>query len=546
MSALLLPGFRGFLDAFQVSTDAARLATPFAAERVRVGLVRLPGSDSLAYLVDHPAFYDRPGNPNAGPDGSDWPDNHRRFALLGWVAAELARGADPNWRPDLLHGHDWHTGLAPAYLAASVPETAHVPTVFTVHNLAYRGLFPIGVFPELALPPGFFSVYGVEFFGMVSFMKAGLYYADRLTTVSPTYAGEIQTPDFGWGLDGLLRSRAGALTGILNGVDTSIWDPGHDAALPRPYGIEDAMSGKAAAKAALQRRLDLDPLGNEPLFGVVSRLIPQKGLDLVLAGLPALVAGGGQLALLGTGDSDLEHGVTLAAAQYRGRVGAEIGYDESLAHLIIGGSDVILVPSRFEPCGLTQLYALRYGSLPLVKRVGGLADTVVERRRSCQRHRYRVCYRRGNSARADLGGRACHRAISRAGELAAHDGSRNDARLQLGDSGAPLHSDLPRAAPGPPAPGKAGGNRYPPRIVPSATPASVDLIFGIVEFARDIDKPCRADPHHRRQSQATCRSCVCAPRQRSEPRSCARRTNRVSVAGLVQAPGAGLQPRIKS
>jgi len=375
---LLLPGFRGFLDAFAGLTDVARLATPFAADRVRVGLARVPGSDSLAYLVDHPVFYDRPGNPYAGPNGSDWPDNHRRFALLGWVAAELARGADPNWRPDLLHGHDWHVGLAPAYLAASVPEEGRVPTVFTVHNLAYRGLFPAEVFQELALPPGFFSVNGVEFYGMVSFIKAGLYYADRLTTVSPTYAREIQTPGFGWGLDGLLRTRSDVLTGILNGVDTSIWDPRHDAALPQPYGIEGAISGKEAAKAALQSRLGLEPLGNAPLFGVVSRLIPQKGLDLVLAGLPALVAAGGQLALLGAGDGDLEHGFTLAAAQYRGRVATEIGYDENLAHLIIGGSDVILLPSRFEPCGLTQLYALRYGSLPLVRRVGGLADTVVD------------------------------------------------------------------------------------------------------------------------------------------------------------------------
>ena len=375
---LLLPGFRGFLDAFTGLTDVARLQTPFAAERVRVGLARLPGSDSLAYLVDHPVFYDRPGNPYAGPDGSDWPDNHRRFALLGRAAAELARGADPNWRPDLLHGHDWHAGLAPAYLAASSSEAGHVPTVFTVHNLAYRGLFPAGVFPEFALPPGFFSVNGVEFFGMVSFIKAGLYYADRLTTVSPTYAREIQTPDFGWGLDGLLRTRADALTGILNGVDTGIWDPRHDAALPRPYGIEDAASGKEAAKAALQHRLGLEPLADAPLFGVVSRLIPQKGLDLVLAGLPAILAAGGQLALLGTGDGDLEQGFTVAAAQYQGRVAAQIDYDERLAHLIIGGSDVILVPSRFEPCGLTQLYALRYGSLPLVRRVGGLADTVVD------------------------------------------------------------------------------------------------------------------------------------------------------------------------
>ena len=375
---LLLPGFRGFLDAFPGITDITRLTTPFAAERVRVGLARLPGSESLAYLVDHPAFYDRPGNPYAGPDGSDWPDNHRRFGLFGWIAAELARGADPGWRPDILHGHDWHTGLAPAYLAARPPAAGHVPTVFTVHNLAYRGPFPGTIFPELALPPEFFSIDGVEFFGTVSFIKAGLFYSDRLTTVSPTYAREIQTPAFGWGLDGLLRARNNVLTGILNGVDPRFWDPRHDKNLPQTYCTEDAAAGKRAAKAVLQRRLGLEPGDGGPLHGAVSRLTPQKGLDLVLAGLPDLVTGGGQLALLGSGDDDLEQAFRAAAEQYRGRVGVAIGYDESLAHLIIGGSDVILVPSRFEPCGLTQLYALRYGALPLVRRVGGLADTVVD------------------------------------------------------------------------------------------------------------------------------------------------------------------------
>src|SRR6516164_8459911 len=374
---LLLPGFGGFLDIFRGITDIVRWSTPFSGERVRVGLARLPGTERLAYLVDHPAFYDRPGSPYASPDGSDWPDNHRRFGLLGWIAAELARGADPGWRPDILHGHDWHTGLAPAYLAARPPSEGRIPTLFTVHNLAYRGPFPGAVFPELALPSEFFSIDGVEFFGMVSFIKAGLFYSDRLTTVSPTYAREIQTPAFGWGLDGLLRARASVLTGILNGVDTRVWDPRHDAILPRPYGERTAATGKGAAKAEVQRRLALEPIEGAPLFGAVSRLAPQKGLDLVLAGLPDLV-GGAQLALLGSGDRDLEQAFAAAAERYQGRVGVTLGYDESLAHLIYAGSDVVLVPSRFEPCGLTQLYALRYGALPLVRRVGGLADTVVD------------------------------------------------------------------------------------------------------------------------------------------------------------------------
>ena len=372
-----LPGFPALLDAFHLS-DAVRLATPFAVERVRVALATLPGSKIAAYLVDHPAFYDRPGGPYGAPDGRDWPDNHRRFALLSWVAAALGTGADPNWRPDIVHSHDWHAGLAPAYLRAERDAGSQTAaTVFTVHNLAFQGLFPAGVFPELSLPAGFYQLDGVEFFGGVSFIKAGIAYADRLTTVSPTYAREIQTPEFGERLDGLLRLRADVLTGILNGVDPTVWDPAHDAALPMAYDVETAEAGKAAAKAALRQRLLLHD-GAAPLFGVVSRLSPQKGLDLLLAAVPDLAAGGGQLALLGSGERDLEAGFADAAVERRGTVGAEIGYDETLSHLIVAGADCMVVPSRFEPCGLTQLYALRYGTLPLVRHTGGLVDTVVD------------------------------------------------------------------------------------------------------------------------------------------------------------------------
>ncbi|HYU11568.1 MAG TPA: glycogen synthase GlgA [Stellaceae bacterium] len=371
---LVLPGFTGFLDAFKLS-EVARLRTPFAAERVRLALAALPKSGVRAYLVDHPAFYDRPGSPYADPDGHDWPDNHRRFALLGWVAAALAQGADPAWRPDILHAHDWHAGLAPAYLRAA---GAALPNVFTIHNLAYQGAFPAELFSDLALPPSFFAIDGIEFYGGFSFLKAGIFYADRLTTVSPTYAEEIQTPAFGNGLDGLLRSRASVLTGILNGVDPEVWSPEHDALLPRPYGPDDAVAGKAAAKAALQQRFGFNAETEAPLFGAVTRLTPQKGLDLLLAALPGLVESGGRLALLGSGDADLEGDFVAAAAAYPGRVGVVIGYDEALSHLIMGGADIVTVPSRFEPGGLTQLYALGYGALPLVRRTGGLADTVVD------------------------------------------------------------------------------------------------------------------------------------------------------------------------
>jgi starch synthase len=287
----------------------------------------------------------------------------------------LAQGADPGWRPDILHCHDWHAGLAPAYLRAG---GGVAPNVFTVHNLAYGGWFAAAQFPDLALPASFFSINGVEFYGGVSLMKAGLFYADRLTTVSPTYAREIQTPAFGMGFDGLMRARADVLRGILNGVDPEVWSPEHDALLPRRYAAADADTGKAAARAALAQRFSLADDNTAPLFGAVTRLTGQKGFDLLLAALPGLVELGGGLVLLGSGDAALEAGFAAASETYRGRIGVVLGYDEALSHLIIAGSDGILVPSRFEPCGLTQLYALRYGTLPLVRRTGGLTDTVVD------------------------------------------------------------------------------------------------------------------------------------------------------------------------
>ncbi|MBV8776932.1 MAG: glycogen synthase GlgA, partial [Alphaproteobacteria bacterium] len=370
---LCLPGFPALLDAFRLS-DAVRLATPFATERVRVALATVPGSKITAYLIDHPPFYDRPGGPYGAADGRDWPDNHRRFGLLDWVAAALGSGADPNWRPDIVQAHDWHAGLAPPYLRAA---NAAVASIFTIHNLAYQGFFPAGTFPELSLPAHFYGIDGLEFYGGLSFLKGGLFYADRLTTVSPTYANEIQTPAFGEGFDGLLRGRADMLTGILNGVDPRYWDPEHDDAIPLGYGIDTAEIGKEAAKRELRRRFYLEEAAG-PIFGVVSRLTPQKGLDLLLAALPALAGAGGQLALLGSGDRELEDGFGAASREWHGTVGVEFGYDERLARLIIAGADCMVLPSRFEPCGLTQLYALRYGTLPVVRRTGGLADTVVD------------------------------------------------------------------------------------------------------------------------------------------------------------------------
>ncbi len=314
--------------------------------------------------------------PYQDADGSEWSDNAQRFGLLGWIAAHIAAGeVDPAWVPEVMHAHDWHAAMACAYLAAHPPTRA--ASVFTVHNLAYQGLFPAGDFPLLGLPARFMAASGLEFHSQLSFMKAGLKFAQRVTTVSPTYATEIATHEFGFGLDGVIRGRGGDVRGILNGVDGKVWDPEHDVGLLTRYSALD-LSGKARCKQALQAELGLEQRADVPLFCVVSRLTSQKGLDLVLGALPGLMRRGGQLGLQGTGDAGLETAFAAAAQAHPGRVAVRIGYDEAFAHRLIGGADAILVPSRFEPCGLTQLYGLRYGTLPVVRRVGGLADTVVD------------------------------------------------------------------------------------------------------------------------------------------------------------------------
>ncbi|MCM2327017.1 MAG: glycogen synthase GlgA [Lysobacter sp.] len=327
------------------------------------------------FVLDAPHLYDRPGNPYVGADGKDWPDNALRFGALGAVAAELGRGLLPAFAPGIVHAHDWQAALAPAYLHyAGEPRPR---TVMTVHNLAFQGQFPAELLAPLGLPPHAFAMDGVEYYGTIGFLKAGIALADRITTVSPRYAMEIRTPEFGMGLDGLLRSRAGALFGILNGIDTEYWNPATDPYLAARFDA-GSIAARAANKRALQERLGLDVGDDAPLFGVVSRLTWQKGMDVLLAALPELLAHGAQLALVGSGEAELEAGMRAAAAANPGRIGVLIGFDEAAAHLVQGGSDALLVPSRFEPCGLTQLCALRYGSVPVVARVGGLADTVID------------------------------------------------------------------------------------------------------------------------------------------------------------------------
>lgn len=345
---------------------------------VSIALTTLPDLAIPVYLVQAPPLYARSGNPYLGPDGQDWSDNAQRFAALGWAGANLGQGLDADWVPDVIHCHDWHAGLASAYVQAFRDCGFDTPaTVFSIHNLAYQGLFPYDAFHTLGLPGPYFGIHGLEFFGQVSFMKSGLQFSDRITTVSPSYAQEILEPEQGCALDGLLRERAHLLSGILNGVDYQIWNPGNDSLLPAHYDA-NALAGKAIVKRALQERLGLAPQPGALVFGVVSRLSEQKGLHLLPQVMDDLVALGGQLALLGEGNAALEQAFREAAARYPGQVGVHIGYDEATAHTVLAGSDVVLVPSAFEPCGLTQLYGLRYGTLPLVRRVGGLADTVVD------------------------------------------------------------------------------------------------------------------------------------------------------------------------
>ncbi|MDO5103101.1 MAG: glycogen synthase GlgA [Lautropia sp.] len=373
---LVVPGFPAILAGVPAPEMVAELGSAFGAARVRLLKSVIPDSGVPVYIVDAPWLYRRPGNPYLGPDKQDWPDNTERFALFGWVAAQLAAGCiDEHWQADILHAHDWHAALAPAYLRARPYNT--VRTIYTIHNLAYQGLFPLAKVASLGLPEWMTRRNGIEFYGQASFMKAGLVYADRLTTVSPRYAYEITTKEFGVGLEGVLFERRDALSGILNGIDEQVWNPEHDHWLNTHYTAYD-LAGKAKLKAALQADMGLNVDPAVPLAVMVSRLTDQKGADLLLAALPAMRNLGMQLALIGSGNPHFEEAFRQAAELDPGRVAVHIGYDEPMSHRLIAGGDIILVPSRFEPCGLTQMYGLRYGTLPVVRNVGGLSDTVVE------------------------------------------------------------------------------------------------------------------------------------------------------------------------
>jgi starch synthase len=368
----LLPAYRGVADRISRPRTVHRWDDLFGGP---ARLLSGKAGDLRLLALDAPHLFDRPGGPYVDEHGRDWPDNAQRFAALGRAGADIGLGLTNLKPPSILHLHDWQAGLTAAYLTFAHRNRPGM--VATVHNLAFQGQFDRTLTPILGLPWESFTPDGVEYYGGVGFLKAALRLADRITTVSPTYAGEICLPENGMGLDGLLRGRSDRLTGIINGIDTGVWDPAADPLLAAPFHAGN-LDARTANRAELRRLFALDPDAPGPLFGVVSRLSWQKGLDLLLQALPVLLECGGQLALLGAGDKELHDGFAAAAAAHPGRIGCIFGYDEAIAHRIQAGADVIMVPSRFEPCGLTQLCALRYGAVPLVARVGGLNDTIID------------------------------------------------------------------------------------------------------------------------------------------------------------------------
>jgi starch synthase len=369
---VLIPGYRQVLDNKDQITVVARLRGVRGMPGCEIG--RLEAPDGLVvYVVLCPELYDREGSPYGNSAGIDWSDNDVRFARLSLAAAEIAAGIDDlGWKADLLHLNDWPSSLAPAYLAWRGHE---IPSVLTIHNLAYQGLFAQERLQRLGIPESAFQMDGVEFYGKLSFLKAGIQYASHLTTVSSTYAREITTPEFGCGLDGLLRRRAeeGRLTGILNGIDES-WDPRTDPNLEAPFAPDD-LDGKRANAQEVRDEFGL-AVSRGPLFAVVSRLVHQKGVDLAIEATESIVRQGGQIVVTGRGEGQFETELRGLANRYPGQVGVRIGFEEGTARRMYAGSDFLLMPSRFEPCGLSQMYAQRFGSLPIARETGGLADTI--------------------------------------------------------------------------------------------------------------------------------------------------------------------------
>jgi starch synthase len=373
---VLLPAYASVLAGISGSLKEVARCN-IEGQDISLKQTRVPGTKLTLLLVDAPCFAEREGNPYCGPDGMDWPDNHQRFYVFAKVAELLALDqAGMDWQPSIVHCNDWQTGLVPALLSLHTNRPA---SVFTIHNLAYRGLFPRQAFAELNLPDVFWHHERLEFYGQMSFIKGGLAFADYVTTVSPSYAQEIQTPEFGNGLDGLMRYRKDSLSGILNGIDMDEWNPGKDKLITANFNRR-SLGNKLTNKLALQEELGLKVAADTPLLGFIGRLVDQKGIDLILEQINQLLEQDCQLVILGSGFSHYETALTAIANAHPQQVSVTLGYSEALAHKIEASSDIFLMPSIFEPCGLNQMYSLRYGTLPVVHAVGGLRDTIIENR----------------------------------------------------------------------------------------------------------------------------------------------------------------------
>ncbi|ACI56617.1 starch synthase [Rhizobium leguminosarum] len=367
----LLPGYPAVMKV--IRDPVVRLEFPdLLGEPAAVLEVQHEGLDLL--ILDAPAYYDRPGGPYVDPLGKDYPDNWRRFAALSLAASEIAAGLLPGWRPDLVHTHDWQAALTSVYMRYY--PTPELPSVLTIHNIAFQGQFGPEIFPGLRLPAHAFATDSIEYYGTVGYLKGGLQTAHAITTVSPTYADEILTPEFGMGLEGVIASHIDNLHGIVNGIDTDIWNPATDPVVHTHYG-PTTLKNREENRRSIAEFFHLDN-DDAPIFCVISRLTWQKGMDIVANIADEIVAMGGKLVVLGSGEAALEGALLASASRHPGRIGVSIGYNEPMSHLMQAGCDAIIIPSRFEPCGLTQLYGLRYGCVPIVARTGGLNDTVID------------------------------------------------------------------------------------------------------------------------------------------------------------------------
>jgi starch synthase len=370
---VLLPGYPAVK---QADPKAAELASfKVLGHRVRLLDSKLPGGVPLL-ILDAPELFERPGGPYQQDNGDDWADNALRFGVLSLAAAILGTGVSPiHWRPDVIHCNDWPTALAPVYLRFAAPR--HAASLVTIHNLAFQGVFPYSEIEALELPDDSLGMEGLEFYGKFSFLKGGLVYGDAINAVSPTYAREIQTPEHGFGMDGVLRARARDLHGILNGIDMALWNPETDPWIPSRYGAA-SLEGKAGDKRALKERLGLPGPDDVPLAAIVSRLAHQKGIDIIVDAMPQLARIPVQVAIVGTGEHALVERIREARERHPGHLASFIGFDEGLAHLVEAGADMFLMPSRYEPCGMNQMYSQRYGTPPIAHATGGLVDTIVD------------------------------------------------------------------------------------------------------------------------------------------------------------------------